>query len=132
MKQKTVKVILSYYNGIPSAVRELSKEKKELERSEQSAAAKNRLQEIGVKTAVVEMDRALVAGVLDGLAPRYKRVLRMRYGGGYSWGRISVEMAVPDSTVRHWCERALQRMGEALEGAPMVEELVERAQRARL
>ena len=69
---------------------------------------------------------------MDSLAARYKRVLRMRFGGGYSWSRISAEMGAPDSTVRHWCERALQRMGEALEGAPMVEELVERAQRARL
>ena len=132
MKQKTVKAILSYYNGIPSAVRELSREKRELERSEQSAAAKNRLLEIGVKMEVVEMDRAIVAGTMDSLAARYKRVLRMRFGGGYSWGRISAEMGVPDSTVRHWSERALQRMGEALEGVPMVEELVERALKARL
>lgn len=130
MKQKVVKVVLGYYRGIPSALRELQRERRELRGEERSAAA--RLAEIADATETAERDRALVAGCLDGIAVQYKRVLQMRYGGGYSWGRISAEMGVPDSTVRHWHDRALQRMGEALEAEGRAEALVERAMKARL
>lgn len=39
----------------------------------------------------------------------------MRYVRGYSWAKTGVRMNAPDSTVRNWHERAMERFGEALE-----------------
>lgn len=55
----------------------------------------------------------------------------MRLIRGYSWTKISGKLGVPDSTARNWHGRAVERLGEVLEEVPMVDELAERATRAR-
>ena len=55
----------------------------------------------------------------------------MRHRFGYSWGKISVTLGVPDSTARNWYHKAVLCLGEALEDVPMADELVGRASRAR-
>ena len=87
--------------------------------------------EIGVKLEVLEGDAAAVRACLDGLCGRYKRVLEMRHRFGYSWGKISVKLGVPDSTARNWYHKAVLCLWEALDDVPMAEELVGRASRAR-
>ena len=92
---------------------------------------RERAGEIGVKLEVLEGDAAAVRACLDGLCGRYKRVLEMRHRFGYSWGKISVTLGVPDSTARNWYHKAVLCLGEALEDVPMADELVGRASRAR-
>ena len=92
---------------------------------------KNRLQEIGVQVEVLEGDAANIRGALDAVNGKYKSVIIMRLIRGYSWTKISGKLGVPDSTARNWHGRAVERLGEVLEEVPMVDELAERATRAR-
>ena len=92
---------------------------------------KNRLQEIGVQVEVLEGDAANIRGALDAVNGKYKSVIIMRLIRGYSWTKISGKLGVTDSTARNWHGRAVERLGEVLEEVPMVDELAERATRAR-
>lgn len=92
---------------------------------------KNRLQEISVQVEVLEGDAANIRGALDAVNGKYKSVIIMRLIRGYSWTKISGKLGVPDSTARNWHGRAVERLGEVLEDVPMVDELTERATRAR-
>lgn len=69
--------------------------------------------------------------VLADLTARAYQALIMRLIRGYSWTKISGKLGVPDSTARNWHGRAVERLGEVLEEVPMVDELAERATRAR-
>lgn len=161
MRRKNTKIIMGYYGGIQDMIRLLKNERAELENQHYNtlgavatdglpnsgtpgkpvesmaidAAEKGaweRLQEIGVRLQVLESDAAIIRGCLDGLGGRYKRVLSMRYIYRYSWGKIAVRLEAPDSTVRNWHMRALDAMGVALEEAPMIDEILDRASRARV
>ena len=59
------------------------------------------------------------------------RLIFSRYRDKYSWARIAVQNGVPDRTVRWWHDKAVDRMSEAMEEAPMMDELLGRASRAR-
>ena len=160
MSGKDVKRVVQYFYNIPEMVRILREEQREVEdvyntlkaaaggevghggggpgRPVELAASRaldkgawERVGEIGVKLEVLEGDAAAVRACLDGLCGRYKRVLEMRHRFGYSWGKISVTMGVPDSTARNWYHKAVLCLGEALEDVTMAEELVNRASRAR-
>lgn len=159
MRSETVKHIAKYYGGIPEAIKLLKRERDALEDeynglsglamdgmphssapgnpTEALAArviengVKNRLQEIGVQVAVLEGDAANIRGALDAVNGKYKSVIIMRLIRGYSWTKISGKLGVPDSTARNWHGRAVERLGEVLEEVPMVDELAERATRAR-
>ena len=74
---------------------------------------------------------ANIRGALDAVNGKYKSVIIMRLIRGYSWTKISGKLGVPDSTARNWHGRAVERLGEVLEEVPMVDELAERATRAR-
>lgn len=43
-----------------------------------------------------------------------------------------MQNGVPDRTIRRWYDKALDRLGEALEEVPMADELLLRASRARV
>ena len=160
MQKKQVEEIIMYYHEIPNMIKLLRKEQADLEEEycglhgtpvdglprgsspgnptlalvekvEEKGIA-YRLQEISVKIQVLSADRAMILGCMDSLLGRYKRMLFLRYPGGYSWARISAEIGVPDTTARRWHRRAVERLGEALEDAPMVEEILGRASRARV
>lgn len=160
MRRKQVKTIIAYYSGIPGMVKLLDRERLELEDeynglrgtpldgmphsrtpgkpTEELAIrmdAKNtwaRIQEIGVKTQVLHMDAAIIRDCLDALNGRYKNLVCMKYLNGYSWAKISVSLGAPDGTIRRWNDRALERLGEILEDAPMASEILGRASRARV
>ena len=159
MSGKDVKRVVQYFYSIPEMARILREEQREVEdvydtlkaaggeaghggggpgRPVEMAASRavdkgawERAGEIGVKLEVLEGDAAAVRACLDGRCGRYKRVLEMRHRFGYSWGKISVTLGVPDSTARNWYHKAVLCLGEALEDVPMADELVGRASRAR-
>lgn len=91
----------------------------------------DRLREIATKEKQLMKDEASIRACLNAINARYKQVIIMRHVHKYSWAKISVTTGTPDSTVRHWYRKALERFGEALEEVPGVGELVERASRAR-
>ena len=76
-------------------------------------------------------DQTAIRACLDGLNSKYKSIVMMRYVFGYSWGKISTRLSVPDSTARSWHDKAIIRLGEALEEKPGWEEILSRATRAR-
>lgn len=76
-------------------------------------------------------DQAAIRDCLDSLNSKYKSIVKMRYVHGYSWGKISTRLSVPDSTARSWHEKAMERLGEALEKKPECRDILERAIRAR-
>lgn len=160
MRHNDVKKIIAYYYGIPAMCRMLDVERAELESEYDglrgsslngmphgSAPGKptealaeraddlrvwNRLEAINVRGHVLSMDRDLICGCIDALAGEYKRLLIMRYRDKYSWAKMSVRTGTPDKTVRRRHDRALERLGEALDEAPMIDEVLGRASRARV
>ena len=159
MEHRVVKEIVSYYQAVPAMVRLLKAERRELEEEYNGLQGMNmdgmphgttpgkpvesmvetldenhtadRLKVVAVKIQILEMDADAIKSCLDALNGRYKTLIIMRYSRGYSWAHISLEMGVPDSTVRNWHDKAMERLGEVLEDVPMVDELAGRASRAR-
>lgn len=159
MRFEDVKRIALYYKAIPGMLHLLRQERKELEeeycglgsatadgvphgaspgKPTEAAgmrAAENgtgdRLAEIAAQERVLLMDQATVRACLDGLNGKYKQLVIMRYVHGYSWAKIGGRMGAPDSTARSWHERAMERLGEALEELPGAGDLAVRAARAR-
>lgn len=93
---------------------------------------RGRIAEIESRLVVLERDRALLCRTLDGMYGRYKAILLLRYERGYSWGRISCVVKAPDSTVRHWHDKALDALGSALSKTENVKDILRRATRARI
>lgn len=159
MQRKDVKTIIAYYFGIPSMRAELAVERAELEDeydglrgtaydgaphsstpgkpTEEMAArvdaqnVRNRVEEIEVRDHVLVRDREIIQGCLDMLKGEYKRLIFSKYRDKYSWAKIATKNSVPDRTVRWWHDKAVDRLGEAMEEAPMVDEILGRASRAR-
>lgn len=160
MRRKDVKTIIAYYFGIPAMRVLLADERAELEdeynglhgtsldgaphsstpgNPTEALAVRvdarnvwSRLEEISVKDRVLVMDRDIIQGCLDALKGEYKRLIFSRYRDGYSWARIEAHTGVPDRTIRRQHDRAMDRLGEALEEAPMSDEILGRASRARV
>ncbi len=85
-----------------------------------------------VRLEVLHADQDTIRGCLDALNGIYKKVIFNRYVRGYSWAKISVKMSAPESTVRSWHDRAVDKLGKLLEeDVLMLDELTSRASRAR-
>ncbi len=160
MRREDVKTIIAYYFGIPAMRAELAVERAELEDEynglrgtamdgmphsstlgkpteelAERADARNvrgRLEAVSVRAHVLEADREKVQDCLDAIKGEYKRLIFAKYRDRYSWPQIAVRMGTTDRTVTRWRDKALDRLGEALEETPMVEELLGRASRARV
>ncbi len=160
MRRKDVKTVIAYYFGIPAMRRILADEWAELEgeydglrgtdyagmphsptpgKPTETLAlqadaqnVRNRMEEISVKDRVLAMDRDMIQGCLDVIKGEYKRLIFSKYRDKYSWARIAAASGVPDRTVRWWHDKAVDRLGEALEEVPMVDEILARASRARV
>ena len=143
MEKWEVRCVLQYYRSIPGSRKMLVQEQQEIEAAYfglrgnamdglphgasvgkpvesvvlalEKSGDGERLREIGEKLRELDADQKAVRAALDGLNDRYKRVLVGRYVRGYSWGGMSARMGVADSTVRHWAEKGLVRLAEALE-----------------
>lgn len=160
MQRKDAKTIIMYYRTIPEMKRLLQQERRELEEENYglravaadgmphgcapgdpvgSMAVKlaesgvgRRLEEIEKRISQLECDRQVIQEALDAVNGKYKNILVMRYVCGYSWGGISARIGAPDSTVRHWEEKALFRFAKALEDSPKTGGVLLRATRARV
>ena len=143
MRFVDVKRIALYYKAIPGMLHLLRQERAELEEEYNglgSTAADGtphgsspgkpteelglralengtgeRLAQIAEQERVLLEDQAVIRACLDGLNSKYKQLVLMRYVRGYSWAKIGVRLGTPDSTARSWHERAMERLGEALE-----------------
>lgn len=159
MRRHDVRVVVDYYYAIQGMTALLEKEKRELEgkynglratsygntpggsgygrttedlaERAESLRVSARLDEIGVRICVLDTDRDKIRGCLDSLKGEYKKLLDLRYGSGYSWAIIAARMSTTERTAKRWNDRALDRLAEVIADAPMAEELVERAMRAR-
>lgn len=159
MQTDDVKHIALYYRAIPEMIHLLERERLDLESTYSGLCGSGsdgmphgssvgkptealglraaedgtgeRLAEIDTKKQVLAGDAATIRGCLDALNGKYKQVLLLRYVRGYSWAKIATRIDTPDSTARHYHDRALKRFGEALEEVPGMEGLVVRASRAR-
>lgn len=159
MRRRDVKRVIAYYFGIPAMRAELAVEREELEdeydglrgtaydgaphsstpgKPTEELAARvdarnvwNRLEEIAVRDHVLIVDRENIRGCLDVLKGEYKKLIFAKYRDKYSWARIAASNGVPDRTARWQHDKALDRLGEALEEVPMADELLGRASRAR-
>ncbi len=160
MRRKDVKTVIAYYFGIPAMRSALADERDELEGEYNGlhataydgmphrsmpgkptetmamrADARNvwgRMGEISVRDHVLVKDQEHIRGCLDALKGEYKRLIFAKYRDRYSWARIAAASGVPDRTVRWWHDKAVDRLGEALEDVPMADELLGRASRARV
>ena len=127
MRRKDVKTMIAYYFGIPAMRALLEDERTELE----AEYNRNRLEEISVRDHVLIRDQEIIQDCLDVLKGEYKRLLFFKHRDKYSWAKIAAKNGVPERTA-HWrYDKAVDRLGEALEEVPMVEELWARALRAR-
>lgn len=159
MRRKDVKKVIAYYFGIPAMRALLANEREELETEydglrgtsydgaphsstpgkptealaiqTDARNVRNRLKGISVRDHVLVRDREIIQGCLDVLKGEYKRLIFSKYRDRYSWAQIAVQNRVPDRTARWWHDKAIDRMGEALEEVPMMDELLGRASRAR-
>ncbi len=160
MRRENVKTVIAYYFGIPAQKRLLDRERAELEaeynglRGTSYDAAPHgstpgkpteelaeqvdtrnvwgRLEAISVRRCILEADRETIQGCLDAIKGEYKSLILCRYRNGYSWPKIAVKMGTTERTVKRWNEKALERLGEALDEVPMPDELLGRAARARI
>lgn len=160
MRRTDVKMIIAYYCGIPAMRELLERERCELEDKynglrgtstdttphsstpgdpTEKLAEKvmkqnvwNRIEAITVRDHVLESDQQEIQDCLDMLKCEYKRLIFARYRDKYSWAKIGTGLDVPDRTVRRWHDKAVDRLGEALDEAPMMDELLDRASHARV
>lgn len=159
MRYENVKRIALYYKAIPGMLHLLRQERVELEEEYSGLGSSGasdgphgsspgkptevlglrladrgtgkRLLEIADQERVLLADQAVIRTCLDGLNGDYKQLVLLRYVRGYSWAKIGVRLGTPDSTARSWHEKAMARLGEALEETGDPRGLVVRASRAR-
>ena len=159
MRRNGAENIVLYYKAIPGMTKLLKQERAELEDDYNSLRGTSydgmphgstpgkpteeqavrlaekgiydRLQEIVVRLEVLDADAATIRRAMDDMSGKYKSLLMMKLLRGYSWGKISVRLSVPDSTARYWYGMALDRLAGILDEAPMADELEARASRAR-
>lgn len=95
-----------------------------------------RIAECKVQAAVLRADETLIRSQLDRLDYRYKIVLEGRYihtgqNERESWRKIAARTHWSEATARRKERFALVRLGEMLDGVPMIEEVLARALDAR-
>lgn len=160
MRRKDVKTIIAYFYGIPAMRRMLADEQAELEdeynglrgtsydgmphssmpgkpveKLVERAVAGNvrgKLEAVAVRLHVLEADREKIQDCMNAINGEYTRLILYRYRDKYSWVKIAVKMGITERTAKRWGERALDRLGEALEEVSVPDEILGRASRARV
>ncbi len=96
------------------------------------AGAGETVEKASLRIKILEADMAQIKTAIDGMNGKYKKVILWRHINEYSWTKISVLFSQPESTVRYWYDKALERLGEILENdVAEVGDLEQRASRAR-
>lgn len=159
MQRRDVKTIIAYYYGIPAKQRLLNQERAELENEYNglrgmpmdgmphgstlgkpveeltervdAGNVRGKLETVSVRLHVLEADREKIQDCLNTINSEYMRLLSCRYRDKYSWTKIAVKMGVTERTAKRWNDRALDRLGEALEEVSMPDEILGRALCAR-
>ena len=160
MRRKDVKTIIAYFYGIPAMRRMLADEQAELEdeynglrgtsydgmphsstpgkpveKLAERAVAGNvwgKLEAVAVRLHVLEADREKIQDCMNAINSEYTRIIFYRYRDKYSWVKIAVMLGVTERTAKRRGEKALDRLGEALEEVSMPDEILGRASRARV
>lgn len=160
MRRKDVKTIIAYFYGIPAQRRELDQQRAELEDEynglrgmsmdgmpHSSTPGKpmealvervdargvwGELEAVAVKAHVLEADREKIQDCLNAINGEYTRLIFYRYRDKCSWVKIAVKLGITERTAKRWNDRALDRLGEALEEVSMPDEILGRASRARV
>lgn len=160
MRRKDVKTIIAYFYGIPAQRRLLDQEQAELEDEYNGlrgtsydgmphsstpgkptealalqADARNvwgKLEAVAVRVHVLETDREKIQDCMNAINGEYTRLILYRYRDKYSWVKIAVMLGVTERTAKRRGEKALDRLGEALEEVSMPDEILGRASRARV
>ena len=149
MRRKDVKTIIAYFYGIPAMRRMLADEQAELEdeynglrgtsydgmpHSSMPGKPVEKLAEraVAVRLHVLETDREKIQDCLNAINGEYTRLILYRYRDKYSWVKIAVMLGVTERTAKRRGEKALDRLGEALEEVSMPDEILGRASRARV
>jgi len=152
MQRKDVKTIIAYFYGIPAQRRLLDQEQAELEdeynglrgtsydgmphsstpgKPTEALALQadawnvwGKLEAVAVRVHVLETDREKIQDCMNAINGEYTRLILYRYRDKYSWVKIAVKMGITERTAKRWGERALDRLGEALEEVPIADELL--------
>lgn len=161
MTKKEAEAVIEYYSSIPFMIKMLRSDRKEyedfyyntvrgvpLDNMPHGTTPGNPTENRGVLCAQVsasdylkenenrilelEADRGYISAALNSINGRYKYILVAKYCNKYSWAKISIKMQKPDSTVRLWRDKALVKLGEALEYKGYAGGVLERALRARI
>ena len=145
MRRKDVKTVIAYYFGIPAMRVLLADERAELEDeynglhgtsvdgTPHSSTPGNPTEALAVRVDAKNVwNRLEEISVRDRVKGEYKRLLFSKHRDRCSWARMAVQNGVPDRTIRRWYDKAVDRLGEALEEVPMADELLGRASRARV
>lgn len=160
MQRKDVKTIIAYFYGIPVQRRLLDQKRAELEEEynglrgtaydgmphgstpgkpvEELAGrvdarnVRGKMEMVAVRVHILETDREKIQDCLNAINGEYTRLILYRYRDKYSWVKIGEKLGITERTAKRWGERALDRLGEALEEMPMPDEILGRALRARV
>ena len=160
MRRKDVKTIIAYFYGIPAQRRLLDQEQAELEDEYNGlrgtsydgmphsstpgkptealalqADARNvwgKLEAVAVRLHVLETDREKIQDCMNAINSEYTRIIFYRYRDKNSGGTSAVMLGVTERTAKRRGEKALDRLGEALEEVSMPDEILGRASRARV
>lgn len=160
MRRKDVKTIITYFFGIPAQRRLLDQERAELEGEysglrgmsldgmpHSSTPGKpveelaervdagnvwGKLETVTVRAHVLEADREKIQDCLNAINGEYTRLILYRYRDKYSWVKIGIKLGITERTAKRRGDRALDRLGEALEEVSMPDEILGRASRARV
>ena len=160
MRRKDMKTIIAYFYGIPAQRRLLDQQRAELEDEydglrgtsldgmpHSSTPGKpvevlaervdagdvwGKLEAVAVRVHVLEADREKIQDCLSAINGEYTRLIQYHYRDKYSWVKIGLKLGIKERTVKRWHDRALDRLGEALEEVSMPDEILGRASRARV
>ena len=91
-----------------------------------------KLEAVAVRLHVLETDREKIQDCMNAINSEYTRIIFYRYRDKYSWVKIAVMLGVTERTAKRRGEKALDRLGEALEEVSMPDEILGRASRARV
>jgi DNA-directed RNA polymerase specialized sigma24 family protein len=160
MRRKDVKTIIAYFYGIPAQRRLLDQKRVELEEEYNGLRGtpydgmphsftpgkpveelvgridarnvREKLEMVAVRVHILETDREKIQDCLNAINGKYTRLILYRYRDKYSWVKTGEKLGITERTAKRWGERALERLGEALEEMPMPDEILGRASRARV